>query len=1252
MNGGLASPAARRSAAPESASRSRAESASRAPVRQPPAAILTTGRDQVPGTRERMRASFAPVEPAGPAAIRLLGPVVQDGPLPDGAPAPALAVVPPAADALTTRDRIVNRALATPEAAPTEPAAVVVDIADLQDRRRQREPDSAPPAPALRPSLAPVIPLVREPKAARAPPVAAGADTGPARGPAVASAAPARAPPEAKPEVSAAPASPETKGGGPEASGAPTRAGPEEAPGPVSAPASIGPEAGPAAAAAPSAEPSLAAPGAAQVPAAAPEGAAAPQPATADVAPEAVAPAAAPPVTRNPEDDPAFQAMKERARGAGTRTKHHQPGTEGAATAQGASEPDRDKDVRSQAADAQVQTMEAQKPGPFDPADFKRQVKEKVDGIAPPATLDEADDYEKSGKAGAAAGEIQTIVSSGKAASANDIKTTTEAPLDPSGMTPKPVSKMVNDAPGPPLPDVGASEALPGPRPAEEIDLSAGPLQIDAKLTEANVTEEQLTSANEPEFTSALDARQEVRDHAAADPVQYRTQEELVLAGGRVASENAAAKDLEGMHGSRTGTLSAVLGKKDATKLGDQKLRDDIHASILDIHTRTQQDVQTILATLDTTVDSIFTTGEKAARRQFEDDVDRKMTEYKDDRYSGPWGGYHWIRDKFKDLPEEVNVFYSDGRANYLAAMDRVIEEIATVVGMLLAAAQLRIEAGREEVRTYVQGLDDSARKLGEETAGDLDNRFDQLSADVDAKRDELVDTVAHKYVESRDDLDSRIKELQEANKGLISKAIDAVVGVLKTIYELGKLLLRVLLKAASAIGDIVAHPIRFLGNLVEAVKGGLDRFVSRIGIHLQESLVDLLFGELGSAGITIPKQLDFAGIVDLVLQVLGLTYANVRERVVKRFGEPAVARMEQTVDIFTTLAKEGVAGLWTWISEKLTDLEDLVIGKIKEYVAERVVKAGIGYIVALLNPAAAFIKACQGIYQIVMFIVDKAKQIAEFVDAILDSISAIAQGDVGRAVEKVESALAGGLTLAIGFLARLANLGGIAEKVRSIIAAIRKPITRVVDGIVFGAADVFRRTLGPAVAFGKAKVQSGRDWARGKAEKGKAWALQKAEGVKVRLTGRDLARAPPAEAAHQPHPDDEPAQPTRVAEDRIDVAPGEQHVVFAQLTGTGQIDLGLSSTPQLVTDLVGHFEPRIPELPATAPARPPKGGRKGDQPRIQAQSAAERIVRRAGKLEQDFERDYDARRALHHSASFKGFASVYHPAPGLTSQF
>ena len=360
---------------------------------------------------------------------------------------------------------------------------------------------------------------------------------------------------------------------------------------------------------------------------------------------------------------------------------------------------------------------------------------------------------------------------------------------------------------------------------------------------------------------------------------------------------------------------------------------------------------------------------------------------------------------------------------------------------------------------------------------------------------------------------------------------------------------------------------------------------------------------------------------------------------------------MEEKVDVFATLVKEGVAGLWTWIREKLADLEDLVVGKIKSYVIERVIKAGISYIVALLNPAAAFIKACQGIYQIVMFIVERAKQIAAFVEAILDSISAIAQGNVSAAIEKVESALANGLSLAIGFLARLANLGALSEKVRSIIALVRRPITRVVDQVIFGAAEVYRRTIGPAVAFGKAKLEAGREWAKGKVEAGKAWVDRKAQSAKARLTGREVVADVAEEPEAQPPAEEELAQPMRLAEEQIEIAPGESHTVFAQLAATGQVDVGVSSTPQLVTGLAAHFEPRIDTLPETPPNPLPRGGEPTDQPRNHARLAADRLRSGAGKLEQGFEQDYAQYEAQRADRTKRRVVAPYAPPARLTSQ-
>ena len=80
-----------------------------------------------------------------------------------------------------------------------------------------------------------------------------------------------------------------------------------------------------------------------------------------------------------------------------------------------------------------------------------------------------------------------------------------------------------------------------------------------------------------------------------------------------------------------------------------------------------------------------------------------------------------------------------------------------------------------------------------------------------------------------------------------------------------------------------------------------------------------------------------------------------------------------------------------------------------------------------------------------------------EFVNSIIDSIGAIAKGSIGVAIEKVEGALAKALPLAISFLASLLGLGGISDKIRSIIDAVRSPINKAIDFVVGGAVKAFK---------------------------------------------------------------------------------------------------------------------------------------------------------------------------------------------------
>ena len=60
------------------------------------------------------------------------------------------------------------------------------------------------------------------------------------------------------------------------------------------------------------------------------------------------------------------------------------------------------------------------------------------------------------------------------------------------------------------------------------------------------------------------------------------------------------------------------------------------------------------------------------------------------------------------------------------------------------------------------------------------------------------------------------------------------------------------------------------------------------------------------------------------------------------------------------------------------------------------------------------------------MFFIERGTQIIALVNAIIDSIAAIAKGSIGVAATLVENALAKAIPVAIGFLASLLGLGDI----------------------------------------------------------------------------------------------------------------------------------------------------------------------------------------------------------------------------------
>jgi len=269
--------------------------------------------------------------------------------------------------------------------------------------------------------------------------------------------------------------------------------------------------------------------------------------------------------------------------------------------------------------------------------------------------------------------------------------------------------------------------------------------------------------------------------------------------------------------------------------------------------------------------------------------------------------------------------------------------------------------------------------------------------------------------------------------------------------------------KVGAALKTIFKNPIGFVKNLVAAGKLGFEMFVSNIGAHLKASFIEWLTGSL--PGVYIPKALDLKEILKFVLSVLGLTWQNIRGKLVKVVGETAVKAMETGFDIVVTLVKDGPAAAWEKIKESVGDLKEMVMQSIMNFVIETVVKKAVAKVVSLLIPGGAFIQAIISIYDTIMVFVDKLAKIIQVVKSFLDSMMQIAAGAIGAAAAKVESTLAGLLTLAINFLAGFIGLGKVADKVMEIINKIRAPIDKaldkVIDWIVTMAKKLFTKVFG-----------------------------------------------------------------------------------------------------------------------------------------------------------------------------------------------
>lgn len=283
------------------------------------------------------------------------------------------------------------------------------------------------------------------------------------------------------------------------------------------------------------------------------------------------------------------------------------------------------------------------------------------------------------------------------------------------------------------------------------------------------------------------------------------------------------------------------------------------------------------------------------------------------------------------------------------------------------------------------------------------------------------------------------------------------------------QLILQIIANAAQAFSDILMDPIGFLGNLLRAMWEGATRFFSNIFSHLFGGVSTWLFGQMSEAGIEPPDLSSFRSIIGFVFDLLGLTMENIWRILAEHIGQPLVDRVRGAIELasgawewISTAVTEGLPGIWRMIQERISNLWDTVLTSVATWVNTAIIETGMRWLMSLLDVTGItpVINSLIAIYRAIESFAQYMAQMLEIVNSVVQGIADIARGVIDSGAQYVETALADGVPIVVGFLANQFGLGHLGERVRELIEGVRERVNGALDWIITNAINLGRAFL------------------------------------------------------------------------------------------------------------------------------------------------------------------------------------------------
>ena len=736
----------------------------------------------------------------------------------------------------------------------------------------------------------------------------------------------------------------------------------------------------------------------------------------------------------------------------------------------------------------QVSAVEGRPAPPVDPAKGK-QVLESSLSENVPKSIEDVDNFKRDMKGQHIGTDVLKTVQGDKNAV---VSTFADMEKTPPAAPPEQVPENL-PAPevAPATPGMDLGQGAIAPLQPEHTDVSQFTNEADSKLKEEGVTQEQLDMVDSGDLATANKEKKGMETMAKTEPLAIQKDAQAKKESVDKELKAEEKKERGALTAKRKGGLGGAAQKQKKAKSDLEKKRDEVAAKINGIYKSAQDKVKKKLADLETQSMKRFDDGNTAATKAFEDNVNREIDAFKDDRYSGFFGWARKAKDwllGMDDLPE-VKAIFDRNRATFVGTIEKLVADIGADNKRVIQECKDDLARAKTEIKDYVDKLGPSLKDIGQKTAGDVNRQLEDMDKFIANKEEELQQKLADKQQAAIKAIDEKIEKMKDAMGGALAKLGKLLLLAAKKFftwalekfgYSLGEIQ-GIIDKGVAVLKAIFTKPIQFVKNLMNAAITGFKNFGKNFLKHLKDALFEWLTGSL--EGIKLPTVWDLKGIAGLALQMIGITYDNLRRHMVDELGEPAVATMEKGFTLVKTLITEGPMAAWEQLKEMAAEMRDAFIDAVKDFIKVKIIEQAITWIIGIFVPGAGIVKAVIGIYDTIVFFIQKAKQIMKMISNFLGSISEIASGNIGAAANAMEMGLARGLSLVISFLAKLLHLDGITGKIKAAIQKVRGKVDGVLKKIAKWIGDKAKAIIG-GIKKGVAKF---REWWHLKKKVGKA---------------------------------------------------------------------------------------------------------------------------------------------------------------------